>query len=224
MALDRIVSMGLRAAELVFAAIVAGVTGDYLHHAHGSSWNLGRFIYTEVVAGLSIFLALIWLIPFSSTFIHWPMDIFISILWWVVFGLLVDVSYIPPQLRIQMRPPYTVSLPSFELELTPFSSWLAAAAVPSSTGATFLPAATSAASSRPTSPLLSSLPSSGLFLLSSASSGFVSVSNVLPEPTLPTPTVAAGIAAATSKRSEAFQRAKLGLARNYGLTTNSMQP
>jgi len=91
MALDRIVSMGLRAAELVFAAIVAGVTGDYLHHAHGSSWNLGRFIYTEVVAGLSIFLALIWLIPFSSTFIHWPMDIFISILWWVVFGLLVDL-------------------------------------------------------------------------------------------------------------------------------------
>ncbi|KAH6899933.1 integral membrane protein [Thelonectria olida] len=91
MALDRIVSMGLRAAELVFAAIVAGVTGDYLHHTNASSWNLGRFIYTEVVAGLSIFLALIWLIPFSSTFIHWPMDIFMSILWWVVFGLLVDL-------------------------------------------------------------------------------------------------------------------------------------
>lgn len=92
MALDRIVSMALRAAELVFAAIVAGVTGEYLHRSHASSWDLGRFIYTEVVAALSILFALLWLIPFSGTFIHWPMDIFISILWWVSFGLLVDVS------------------------------------------------------------------------------------------------------------------------------------
>ncbi|KAK7413397.1 hypothetical protein QQX98_007699 [Neonectria punicea] len=91
MALDRIVSMALRAAELVFAAIVAGVTGEYLHKSNASSWDLGRFIYTEVVAALSMLFALIWLIPFSGTFIHWPMDIFISILWWVSFGLLVDL-------------------------------------------------------------------------------------------------------------------------------------
>lgn len=92
MALDRLVSLVLRAAELVFAAIVAGVTGEYLHKSNASSWALGRFIYTEVVAGISIFLALIWLFPFSSTFVHWPVDIFISILWWVVFGLLANVS------------------------------------------------------------------------------------------------------------------------------------
>lgn len=92
MALDRIVSMVLRAAELAFAAIVAGVTGDYLHKSHADAWAEGRFIYTEVVAGLSILLALLWLLPFSSTFVHWPVDIFVSILWWVVFGLLVDVS------------------------------------------------------------------------------------------------------------------------------------
>lgn len=93
MALDRIVSIVLRAAELVFAAIVAGVTGEYLHRSQGaSSWELGRFIYTEVVAAVSIFLALIWLFPFSGSFIHWPVDIFVSILWWVSFGLLVNVS------------------------------------------------------------------------------------------------------------------------------------
>jgi hypothetical protein len=92
MALDRIVSIVLRTAELVFAAIVAGVTGDYLHKSDASAWDLGRFIYTEVVAGISIFLALIWLFPFSSTFIHWPVDIFVSILWWVSFGLLANVS------------------------------------------------------------------------------------------------------------------------------------
>lgn len=92
MALDRIVQMILRAAELAFAAIVAGVTGNYLHKSSADSWALGRFIYTEVVAGLSMLLALIWLFPFTSSFIHWPADIFISILWWVAFGLLVNVS------------------------------------------------------------------------------------------------------------------------------------
>lgn len=92
MALDRIVSMILRAAELAFASIVAGVTGQYLHRSNASSWANGRFIYTEVVAALSIVFALLWLLPFSSTFVHWPLDIFFSILWWVVFGLLVDVS------------------------------------------------------------------------------------------------------------------------------------
>lgn len=91
MALDRIVSMALRAAELVFAAIVAGVTGEYLHKSNASSWDLGRFIYTEAVAALSILFALLWLIPFSGTFIHWPVDIFMSILWWISFGLLVDL-------------------------------------------------------------------------------------------------------------------------------------
>ncbi|UNI20637.1 hypothetical protein JDV02_006709 [Purpureocillium takamizusanense] len=91
MALDRVVSLLLRAAELAFAAIVAGVTGEYLHKSGASSWDLGRFIYTEVVAALSIFFALIWLVPFSSTFIHWPVDLLLSVLWWVSFGLLVDL-------------------------------------------------------------------------------------------------------------------------------------
>ncbi|KAF5530548.1 integral membrane protein [Fusarium mexicanum] len=92
MALDRVVSLILRAAELVFAAIVAGVNGEYLHNARGaSSWQLGRFIYTEVVAALGMLFSLLLLIPFSSTFVHWPLDIFMSINWWIVFGLLVDL-------------------------------------------------------------------------------------------------------------------------------------
>lgn len=96
MAIDRIVSLVLRAAELVFAAIVAGVNGEYLHKSDGASaWQLGRFIYTEVVAALGILFSLLLLIPFSGTFIHWPLDIFMSINWWIVFGLLVDVSHTP---------------------------------------------------------------------------------------------------------------------------------
>jgi len=91
MALPEILSIILRLAELAFAAIVAGLTGSYLHAARGASaWDLGRLIYTEVVAGLSIFFALIWLLPFAGSFIHWPADLFFSVLWFVAFGLLVD--------------------------------------------------------------------------------------------------------------------------------------
>ncbi|KAM3460894.1 hypothetical protein MY5147_005428 [Beauveria neobassiana] len=91
MALDRLVSLILRGAELVFAAIVAGVNGEYLRHTRGIHNNRWRFIYTEVIAALGIFFALIWLIPFSSTFTHWPIDFVLSILFWVAFGILVNL-------------------------------------------------------------------------------------------------------------------------------------
>ncbi|KAJ0273578.1 hypothetical protein COL940_003586 [Colletotrichum noveboracense] len=92
MAIDRIVQMIFRAAELAFAAIVTGITGAYLHaHDNASSWDNGRFIYTIVVSSISMVLALVWLLPFSGSFVHWPMDIFISILWFVSFGLLVNL-------------------------------------------------------------------------------------------------------------------------------------
>lgn len=92
MALDRIINIVLRAAELVFATIVAGVTGQHLHqYRHASNWSQGRWIYTEVIAALSMFFSLIWLIPFSWSFVHWPVDIILSLCWWAAFGLLVNM-------------------------------------------------------------------------------------------------------------------------------------
>lgn len=93
MILTDLLAMILRVAELVFACIVAGINGEYLHAVeHSDSWTQGRFIYTEVVAGIAIFLSIIWLFPFSGSFVHWPVDIIISICWFVAFGLLVNVS------------------------------------------------------------------------------------------------------------------------------------
>lgn len=93
MGLERIVVFALRLAELAFAAVVAGINGKFLHDSRGvDSWTIGRFIYAEVVAGIALFFALIWLIPFSSSLTNWPLDIVISLCWWAVFGLLVDVS------------------------------------------------------------------------------------------------------------------------------------
>lgn len=86
-------SMILRLAELAFAAIVAGINGEYLHAVRDSdSWAQGRFIYTEVVAAIAIFLSIVWLFPFAGSFVHWPVDVVISICWFVAFGLLVNVS------------------------------------------------------------------------------------------------------------------------------------
>ncbi|OBT87467.1 hypothetical protein VE02_03580 [Pseudogymnoascus sp. 03VT05] len=91
MAIDRIVGTLLRVGELAFAAVVAGLTGEYLHETRGqSNWSRKRFIYTIVVASLSIFLSLLWLLPFSGAFIHWPVDIIFFGLWIAAFGLLVN--------------------------------------------------------------------------------------------------------------------------------------
>ncbi|KAH2004247.1 hypothetical protein KXV45_002047 [Aspergillus fumigatus] len=71
--ISRLVSIVLRVAEIAFAAVVAGVIGYYLHQFSDiDAWPQARWIYTEVVAGLSILLGLIWLIPFSSGFFSWP--------------------------------------------------------------------------------------------------------------------------------------------------------
>jgi Membrane-associating domain len=91
--ISRVVSILLRIGELAFAAVVAGIVGSYLHaYDQAHAWPQARFIYTEVVAGISMILALFWLLPFTATVINWPGDLIMFILWIVAFGLLVNVS------------------------------------------------------------------------------------------------------------------------------------
>ncbi|KAI9812761.1 MAG: hypothetical protein M1827_004517 [Pycnora praestabilis] len=90
--ISRFVSIGLRIGELIFAATVAGLIGHYLHAFDKAkyAWPQKRFVYTEVVAGLSMLLALIWLVPLAGGFIHWPVDLVLFVLWMTAFGLLVN--------------------------------------------------------------------------------------------------------------------------------------
>ncbi|CAI7658184.1 unnamed protein product [Penicillium bialowiezense] len=93
--ISRLASIILRIAEIGFAAVVAGVIGHHLARVHHGSenvdwWPQSRWIYTEVIAGISILLGLIWLIPFSSGFFSWPLDILISFAWFAAFGVLVN--------------------------------------------------------------------------------------------------------------------------------------
>ncbi|KAL1982752.1 hypothetical protein VTN96DRAFT_934 [Rasamsonia emersonii] len=87
---SRLLSVVLRIGEIGFGAIVAGIVGYYLNQLDGSGWPEGRWIYTEVIAALSILLGLFWLIPFASTFFVWPVDVVLALAWFAAFGILVD--------------------------------------------------------------------------------------------------------------------------------------
>jgi hypothetical protein len=81
--------------QLAFSATVAGLTGQYLHqHKSTSAWDEKRFIYTEVVAAIGILFSLIFLFPFAGSFLHWPADLLLFILYIVAFALLTNVSFI----------------------------------------------------------------------------------------------------------------------------------
>ncbi|KAH8820858.1 integral membrane protein-like protein [Xylogone sp. PMI_703] len=91
MLFEDLLSFCLRVGELAFSTIVAGLTGDYLHRTrHASSYANRYFIYTEVVAAIGILTSLLFLLPFATTFIHWPIDFINFILFMVAFGLLTD--------------------------------------------------------------------------------------------------------------------------------------
>lgn len=53
------------------------------------AWHSGRFIYTEVLAAVSIVLALAWLIPNLAEVPNYPFDSAVSVAWIIAFGLLV---------------------------------------------------------------------------------------------------------------------------------------
>jgi len=91
MIISRFLSFFFRFAEFVCGAVVLGI-GAYLLHIHHKQHvgPLGREIYTTVVAALSTLLSLLWLLPFTSSFMHYPADFFISVAWFAVFGILVN--------------------------------------------------------------------------------------------------------------------------------------
>jgi len=88
---DDLLSLALRIGELAFSATVAGLTGSYLHaQKDQSAWSKKRFIYTEIVAAIGILFSLLFLLPFTASFIHWPMDLLLFAMFMVAFGLLAN--------------------------------------------------------------------------------------------------------------------------------------
>lgn len=69
--------------------VVIGVIASYIKGLNGGSVE-SRFIYILVIAGISILLSLLWLLPFSGGFHHWPVDLILALTWFAAFGLLID--------------------------------------------------------------------------------------------------------------------------------------
>ncbi|KKZ63703.1 hypothetical protein EMCG_02010 [[Emmonsia] crescens] len=88
---SRLISIILRIGEIGCAAVVAGIIGnDLAHFNDADAFPNGRWIYTIVVAGISILLGIIWLIPFSESFTLWIGDLLVSFAWFAAFGVLVN--------------------------------------------------------------------------------------------------------------------------------------
>lgn len=61
----------------------------HLHHTEGTGpW--GRYIFTECLAAFAVVLSLVWIVPFTWTFMHYPIDIFMSVAWFASFGALIN--------------------------------------------------------------------------------------------------------------------------------------
>lgn len=87
----RTINIIFRMLQLASATIIAIITGYFLCKSDLGSWDLGRFIYTEVVAGISMCIAVLFLFPFVDTLPQIPVDVIVSLLWWTAFGLLFSV-------------------------------------------------------------------------------------------------------------------------------------
>ncbi|EFY98030.1 membrane-associating domain protein [Metarhizium robertsii] len=95
MELSRIIYYILRVLQVASGTIVAGITGFFLYQSNASTWDLGRFIYIEAAASLSLLIAILFLLPYTDAFIQIPFDIIVSLLWWVTFGLLFNFLGFP---------------------------------------------------------------------------------------------------------------------------------
>jgi len=92
MILSRLFYFAFRVAEFICAVVVLGIVGYFIHryHHNGHVGPIAREIYTEVVAGITTFFSLIWLLPFTFNFLHYPIDFLFSFAWFAAFGVLVD--------------------------------------------------------------------------------------------------------------------------------------
>ena len=78
----------LRFFQFILALVVCGLYGIDLHHAHQAhAYVDSKWVFAEVVGGLSAFTCLVYGIPFVKSYWAFGWDWFLFILWTVLFGL-----------------------------------------------------------------------------------------------------------------------------------------
>jgi len=93
---SKVASVVLRLGELCASVIVLGIVGNFISRvAAASASSDARLIYAVVVASMSTFLAVVFVLPFLCAFLAFPADLVFFVLWLVVFSLLIAVSSDP---------------------------------------------------------------------------------------------------------------------------------
>lgn len=107
MILSRVLSFVLRFLEVVCALVskitnrasqnkltlqvVTAASGWFLHIQHTHQLGpKGRLIFTIAIGLYSLVLSLIWLLPFTSTFLHYPLDFITSFCYFTVYAILQE--------------------------------------------------------------------------------------------------------------------------------------
>jgi len=87
---SRVCNVILRVWELVCSAVVLGIVATFINSVirYGAS-NDSRLIYTLVVASISTLYSLLFMPPFLYTFLAFPADFILFVMWLVAFCLLV---------------------------------------------------------------------------------------------------------------------------------------
>jgi len=90
---SKFVSVFLRGGQLISSIIILGILGYFLSLVSDANiYADSRIVYTVVVASISAFLSLILLLPFTYSFLAFPVDFILAILWLVAFCLMEAVG------------------------------------------------------------------------------------------------------------------------------------
>lgn len=90
--ISRVLSTLARFLALASSVIVAGLLGRFVHHLRRFGYSGGsKVIYVLSLSGISIFFALLFLVPLKFQFWAFPFDFAMFVMWIVAFALLTNV-------------------------------------------------------------------------------------------------------------------------------------
>lgn len=90
---SKVASVIFRLGALVCAVIVLAIISRFLYLVNlGNGTTNGKLVYAEVIAALSITIAILLMPPLTYSFYAFPLDLIMFICWIVAFGLLANVG------------------------------------------------------------------------------------------------------------------------------------
>ena len=92
-AASRIVQAILRVWQFICSVIVLGILARFLDVLSDAGVTRdGRIIYGIIVASISLVFAIVFVVPFLYSFLAFPFDFAMFVMWLVLFCLLITVS------------------------------------------------------------------------------------------------------------------------------------